>query len=68
MLKQFFRVALATDRADQGGASEFEIKGKGKQMPEGAQMARTKDQDPPPDAKPAKETGNDLDYQAGGGL
>lgn len=66
MLNQFYRVALATDRADQGGASEFEIKGK--QLPQGAQLARTKEQDAPPEAKPAQETGNDLDYQAGGGL
>jgi hypothetical protein len=66
MLKQFFRVALATDQADQGGPPEFEINGKS--MPRGAQTARTKDQDTPPEAKPAKETGNDLDYQAGGGL
>jgi hypothetical protein len=66
MLKPFFRVALATDQADQGGPSEFQIKGK--QMPQGAQLARTKEQDAQPEAKPAKETGNDLDYQAGGGL
>ena len=66
MLKQFFRVALATDQADQDGPSEFEIKGK--QVSRGAQTARTKDQDAQPEAKPAKETGNDLDYQAGGGL
>lgn len=61
-----FHSVWADDSAWRGEASLGE--GKAASEPTGVQPAHTKDQEAKPEAKPAVETGNPDDYQAGGGM
>lgn len=54
-----FHAVHAADKNDRGARPE-------QQKPH-AQVARPKEDTRPDDVKPATETGNDMDYQAGGG-